>query len=645
MTSSILTNQSAMIALQNLRNTNSQLSDINSQISTGKKVATAKDNAAVFAISQVMESDVAGFQSITESLSLGSSTLAVASNATNEISSLLNEIKGKVVAAQEENVDRATLQNEIEQLVGQIDGITESAQFNGLNLLNTEEEISVLSSLNRSSSGAVSSDSIGFTGRNFTADAGAVGTGASGKNASISGTGVTAGTSTIEFTSSAGFVTDAGGAADFYRLEVDNITIDVSAADIQAEGIVAAGADATDEDVAEFLARAINGTLTADPSKNLGIQGVTATVGANAGTPANAELTISSTSSEDISIADDDTSAAGATGAPSSASLAAVVGETNTRASVGLDLVDANAAAAGETFAITVGDNTFTFTNDATNPATTAAAATEIVDALNADAEAQGIDDVLFEVDGTTNTQINVVNLNSEEGFDISFSTTFGTNAGNVNQLAPAVNAADAGAVNIDVSGNVLEGDSFTVEIGTTTATYVAGKNEDVNDVIRGLQNVIAADGPSDVITTLNFAADPDSDVASISIESVEGKTVGLSEARGGTESTGDLYGLSRLDVTTAEGAERALNTIENLIQTNIGAQADFGASERRIEIQSDFMSSLIDSFKSGIGALVDADLEEASARLQALQVQQQLGVQALSIANQAPQNILALFR
>ncbi|MEO1275362.1 MAG: flagellin, partial [Pseudomonadota bacterium] len=68
-------------------------------------------------------------------------------------------------------------------------------------------------------------------------------------------------------------------------------------------------------------------------------------------------------------------------------------------------------------------------------------------------------------------------------------------------------------------------------------------------------------------------------------------------------------------------------------------------ASERRIDIQSDFMSSLIDSFKSGIGALVDADLEEASARLQALQVQQQLGVQALSIANQAPQNILALFR
>jgi flagellin len=48
---------------------------------------------------------------------------------------------------------------------------------------------------------------------------------------------------------------------------------------------------------------------------------------------------------------------------------------------------------------------------------------------------------------------------------------------------------------------------------------------------------------------------------------------------------------------------------------------------------------------KAGIGSLVDADMEEASAKLQALQVQQQLGVQALSIANQAPQSVLSLFR
>ena len=84
---------------------------------------------------------------------------------------------------------------------------------------------------------------------------------------------------------------------------------------------------------------------------------------------------------------------------------------------------------------------------------------------------------------------------------------------------------------------------------------------------------------------------------------------------------------------------------VEGFIQTAVDAQAALGTAEKRIEIQNEFVSSLIDSMKAGIGALVDADLEETSARLQALQVQQQLGIQALSIANQAPQNILALFR
>ena len=85
MSASVLTNTSAMIALQTLRATNSNLNEVNNQISTGKKVATAKDSAAVFAITKVMSSDVAGFQAITESLSLGQATLGVASNAAQQV--------------------------------------------------------------------------------------------------------------------------------------------------------------------------------------------------------------------------------------------------------------------------------------------------------------------------------------------------------------------------------------------------------------------------------------------------------------------------------------------------------------------------------------------------------------------------------
>jgi len=107
----------------------------------------------------------------------------------------------------------------------------------------------------------------------------------------------------------------------------------------------------------------------------------------------------------------------------------------------------------------------------------------------------------------------------------------------------------------------------------------------------------------------------------------------------------GRLEALADIDVTTQAGADAALLEVETLIQTAIDSASAFGSAQGRIETQADFVSQLTDALKSGIGALVDADMEEASARLQALQVQQQLGVQALSIANQAPQSLLSLFQ
>ncbi|MEL6197454.1 MAG: flagellin [Pseudomonadota bacterium] len=647
MTSSILTNTSAMIALQNLRATNSSLEDINNQISTGKKVANAKDNAAVFAISQVMESDVAGFKAITESLALGSSTLAVASNGTARIGEILNEIKGKVVAANEENVDRATLQNEIDQLRDQITGIVDAAQFNGLNLLKNDEEISVLASLDRGDSGSVTASSVSVSGLNFTSDAGVAGTETGGKLSTISGTGVTAASQTITLTDNASFLNLDTVATESFAVTVGGAEIVVDGTKLAAEGIIgSATTDASDADVLNYIAGAINGTLSAaNAADNLGFNGVTAVVQPNATTAANDEIVISSTSGVTIGTSADDSGAAGAVAAGGGAATLAVSGgQTNLGSAATITLTDAEASADGQTLSVTVGENTFTYTSDNT-PANTTAEVAAAVDAFNADAAAQGIRGILFQVNADDATAFDVVNLDSTQGGDVSFSTTFGTNAANISQNRTSVETATAGAVDINVAGNIVEGDSFSVTVGGDVATYVAGADETVNDVVRGLQAVIAASGPAGVTTALTFAANPDSDTASISISSETGETVSLAETRGGTESTGDLFGLSSLDVTTADGATRALDTIESLIQINIDAQADFGASERRIEIQSNFMSSLIDSFKSGIGALVDADLEEASARLQALQVQQQLGVQALSIANQAPQNILALFR
>ncbi|WP_274379310.1 flagellin N-terminal helical domain-containing protein [Teichococcus vastitatis] len=81
-------------------------------------------------------------------------------------------------------------------------------------------------------------------------------------------------------------------------------------------------------------------------------------------------------------------------------------------------------------------------------------------------------------------------------------------------------------------------------------------------------------------------------------------------------------------------------------VESNVlAAGAAFGAVQTRVDMQKEFMDKLVDTLTSGVGALVDADMSEEAARLQALQVQEQLGTQALSIANQAPQSILSLFR
>ena len=121
--SSILTNNGAMVALQTLKSINSRLTETQNAISTGKSVGTARDNAAVWAISKVMESDVKGFQGISDSLNLGESTVAVARNGAETVTDLLTEMKGKIVASQEQNVDRGKIQTDIVALRDQINAV------------------------------------------------------------------------------------------------------------------------------------------------------------------------------------------------------------------------------------------------------------------------------------------------------------------------------------------------------------------------------------------------------------------------------------------------------------------------------------------------------------------------------------------
>lgn len=411
--SSILTNSSAMIALQTLKGINSGLAKTQTEIATGKSVASATDNAAVWSISKVMESDVKGFETIGNSLALGESTVAVARQASESVTDLLVQMKEKIVSAQEQNVDVSKIQTDIDALEEQIKSVVGAAQFNGLNLLDGSagSSINILSSLDRDSSGNVKASHISVATQNLSVGA---------------------------YTAKAAFAASDGASA------------------------------AMD----------------------------------------SAATTLATTDTTGVSV----------------------------------ELDESIDWAEGDTISITLGGKNVSYTLSADDAAQTGTARTDLIAAgLKSSVDALGI----------TNLQV-----------------------------------------------DFKAGVSGTSE---STLTFKAS----------------AAGNPLDQDLTV----------------------VSQFESAG----SGGLGAVASINVET--DAAGALASIDTLIAKATDATAAFGSVESRISTQSDFITKLSSAVKDGIGSLVDANMEEASARLQALQTQQQLGIQALSIANQQPQNILSLFR
>ncbi|MEX1148146.1 MAG: flagellin, partial [Sphingomonadales bacterium] len=98
------------------------------------------------------------------------------------------------------------------------------------------------------------------------------------------------------------------------------------------------------------------------------------------------------------------------------------------------------------------------------------------------------------------------------------------------------------------------------------------------------------------------------------------------------------------VEIDTATNAAAVVTALESSLSNVNSALSALGSGARRLEMQQTFVNKLSDTIETGIGNLVDADLARESAKLQSLQVKQQLGVQALSIANQAPSTVLGLF-
>lgn len=510
--SSILTNNSAMVALDTLRSINKDLSMVQNEISTGKKVSNAKDNASIWAISTVMSTDVESFKQISDSLNKGISTVGVARASSEQVTGLLQEMKELIVSAQDDlNADdRARIQTDIDAKAATINNIVNGAQFNGVNLVKGTETLNVLSSLDRDSSGTVTASNISVNRQDLTTTAGVYGSGAS------LAANLTAGAASV----------DSSGVANQLELTFAQVSSDTSDLNLTVNGSSVTVAFNTD--AATTIADAA-GAINA-----LGLEGISA-------------------------VANSDT----------------------------LELINTNSFDDFNVTFNTGGTNTVAIVNNGDTTENASAAAT-----------------------GTATLV--------ERAEEVAFST----------------------------SAQVNDGDSYRISVNGNDYNYIAGKGETMQDVARGLKSAIDAGLETGVTTRVTQDGDQWKVLVDYDGTGSAGATVTLTDnGQADGIASGGLFGLDNIDVGSKAGATAALGNIETLLSNSIGAAANFGSAQKQIESQGEFVQTLIDSLTTGIGALVDADMEAASAKLQALQVQQQLGTQALSIANQGPQNLLSLFR
>jgi flagellin len=169
---SVNTNTGALVALQNLNATNSELSTVQSRINTGKKVATAKDNGAIWAIAQTQRGTSNALNAVKDSLQRGQSTTDVAIAAGETVSDLLVQMKEKALAASDTTLDtasRTALSEDFKALRDQISKSVTNADFNGSNMIKASgATVTALANADGTSKITVAAQSLALGGANVT---------------------------------------------------------------------------------------------------------------------------------------------------------------------------------------------------------------------------------------------------------------------------------------------------------------------------------------------------------------------------------------------------------------------------------------------------------------------------------------------
>ncbi|MEZ6029973.1 MAG: flagellin [Hyphomonadaceae bacterium] len=264
------------------------------------------------------------------------------------------------------------------------------------------------------------------------------------------------------------------------------------------------------------------------------------------------------------------------------------------------------------------------------------------------------------------NTSLSV--LISDLGGSVAATSDGVQSAGLSTPLSGSALVIDVGASGGDIADNDLitfaltdsvNNGTFTIEVELTAGMTVDEFVEAVNAQSGGKISASYDDTTGEFTYLIN---DPAFDDLAISSSGTDATNLGAGVATATVSSAGSntfsvtgadfslsgsiLSSLASTDISVSTAAATtASNAIDTAINDLNNALATMGSQAAALDIQNDFLSKLSDAIEQGIGNLVDADLAKESARLQSLQIKQQLGAQALSIANQAPSLILSFFR
>lgn len=567
MSSSILTNASAMTALRVLSQTNKNLSETQNRISTGLKVNNAKDNASFWSVATVMRSDVSAFKAIKDNLALAQASTSVARDGAQQISELIKEIKTKVTAAQEGSIDKAKLQADINAMLNQIQQITETANFNGVKLLQNDSNVKLVSSIGRTGA-TVDASYIEFSSQNLslTTDGGLRDIAALSVLSRGDGLFKNKSDGTVKYTFNAAA---ADGTAPQKGQVGENVTVNY----VDAKGVARTVTIQLAQNIANYSNGGQGDDLAAVLSQNKQLAELFTFAGNGTSLEAHATNRESPVTLTSISVGDGSLFGAGAGNGVAA----------NTQQDAGFEFLDAPLRL-GEVF--------------------------------------------------TTSFSAKGAAL-AERPFELSFRVVNGRASGEV----------------LESSGTGAAGDPFkiTLALDADIVAYQYAKGTDIAaEMAKAVDKLVADNSLATVeaafIDVLERTAAVTGGVADANAGANGYVTADVSGARFNLRVTGTDTSISKVMVPQTD-YDALLDTLEGALNRAVDAAAALGSAQFRVEIQSEFLTSMIDNLKLGIGTLVDADMNEESARLQALQVQQQLGIQSLSIANQAPQALLRLFQ